>query len=76
MAIITDENYVLGFGRHKGKSIRELIEDGERDYLLWAHENVELFELDHILLDEVERDASATNWIDPEGYWDAERHYQ
>jgi len=36
---------VLWFGKHKGKTIRQVIESGEGKYIQWAIEK-ELFELD------------------------------
>ena len=49
---ITDRNHVMTFGRYKGFSIGEIIEN-EPSYLEWLTKNTD-FELDHKLMDEVE----------------------
>jgi len=45
---ITDKSHVVGFGKHKGKSIGELI-DSEPEYLLWCVERG-ILDLDHKLI--------------------------
>ena len=49
---ISDRNHVMTWGKYKGFSIAEIIEN-EPGYLEWLCENTE-FELDHKLMDEVE----------------------
>lgn len=49
---ISDRNHVLGFGKYKGFSIAEIIEN-EPSYLEWLCANTD-FELDHLLMDELE----------------------
>lgn len=50
---ITDKDYVLRFGKHKSKSIGELI-DTEPEYLLWCVER-DILDLDHKLIDKIEQ---------------------
>lgn len=47
--IIKDESTKMGFGKHKGQTITEVMKDNA-SYLLWAHENVDFFKLDERLL--------------------------
>ncbi len=49
---ISDRDHVMTFGKYKGKTVGNLILDAP-DYLAWLCANTE-FELDHILMDEVE----------------------
>lgn len=49
---ISDRNFVMPFGKYKGETVGNLIQDAP-DYLAWLCQNTD-FELDHILMDEVE----------------------
>ncbi len=50
---ITDREWVMPFGKHKGKTIAYLM-DADPQYLAWCIER-DMIELDHILLDEFEQ---------------------
>lgn len=50
--IITDPNAKIGFGKYKDSTIRQIILD-DPEYLLWC-ESKGLFEMDHIIHDELE----------------------
>ena len=50
---ISDRETVLTFGKYKGESIADILEE-DAQYLVWLHDNSDFFELDHILLDEAE----------------------
>jgi len=58
---ISDRNYVMPFGKYKGETIADLLFE-DPAYLEWLHKSTD-FELDHILLDEVQT-----------SYEDAARH--
>jgi uncharacterized protein (DUF3820 family) len=49
-----DLDHVLTFGRHRGRTIEDVLEDDPR-YLLWVCENVDDFELDDVVAHELER---------------------
>ena len=36
----------LNFGKYKGETIQEIIDDGNAEYLEWCMDNIEWFELD------------------------------
>lgn len=55
---ITDRNCVLTFGKYRGYSIADVIEN-EPQYAVWLHENLHSFELGADLLEE------ALNAINP-----------
>lgn len=55
---IDDANSVMGFGRHKGKHIYELIAE-DPEYLEWAHENVDRFKLSPRLMRDVRNNISS-----------------
>lgn len=46
----------LDFGKHRGRKVEDVLED-DPGYLLWAMENVERFEVDAALYDEIVRAA-------------------
>ena len=50
---VRDRNFVMPFGKHKGETIGDLIIHAPQ-YLEWLHYKTD-FELDHVLLDEVEQ---------------------
>jgi DNA recombination-dependent growth factor C len=46
--------YVFTFGKHKGKTVKQVMEE-DASYLLWADDNVEGFELSDYLRDQAEQ---------------------
>lgn len=62
----------LSFGMFKGRKVSEIIDDVRgASWLLWAHNNVEFFNLDRETLDKA-RDTKQ-RWDlhgSPEGFWD------
>lgn len=52
-----DLDSVLRFGKHRGRTIEDVLEDDPR-WLLWASENVDDFELDTAVMDAVVRACS------------------
>lgn len=46
---ISSEDTKITFGKHKGKTITEVLKEAP-SYLLWAHMNVDFFKLDNRLL--------------------------
>jgi hypothetical protein len=46
----------IRFGRHRGRLVEEVLED-DPGYLLWCMENVESFDVDQALHDEIVRAA-------------------
>lgn len=56
---ITDRNHVLGWGRYKGESIADLLEV-RPDYLVWAHNTLDWFELSAEILDDAEEFSTTT----------------
>jgi uncharacterized protein (DUF3820 family) len=64
--MVTDIKAVLAFGKYKGESLQEII-DNDPQYLLWLHNNTD-FELSAELLDLVEGSPSKqADWYK----WDA-----
>ncbi len=52
---IDSKDYVMPFGKYKGKTIKEVIEGWcDAQYLVWLHENSDGFELSANLLEECE----------------------
>lgn len=49
MQTLSDENSKMTFGKHKGKTLTQVMVI-DPSYLLWAHENVDFFKLDDRLL--------------------------
>jgi hypothetical protein len=61
---ISDRNFVLQFGKHRGKSIAFLM-DAEPEYLVWCLEN-EIFSFSVSLQDEFEQmNPWINNWTAP-----------
>lgn len=56
MPRLYDLDTVLDFGKHKGLTVEDVLNDDPR-YLLWALENVERFEVDNALHDAIVRAA-------------------
>lgn len=52
---IANDQHVIRFGRWKGRTVADVLEL-DPAWLIWAHNNVEHFELNHILLDRAEGD--------------------
>lgn len=50
---ITDRDTELTFGKYKGLTVGEVILY-DPQYLLWAIDNLDWFDLDHKLMDEIE----------------------
>jgi hypothetical protein len=50
---ITSLDHVMRWGKYKGKSLRFLIEF-DPQYILWAADKVEHFDIDHKLQEEIE----------------------
>lgn len=44
-------DWVFTFGKYKGDSIQEVIENGDADYVMWCQENVDWFDLHVDVLD-------------------------
>ena len=53
---IRDRDTVLAFGKYKGESIADVMEENPQ-YLVWLHNNSEYFELHADLLEECEEGA-------------------
>lgn len=51
-ASVFRKHYTLTFGKYKGKKIEDVIEEDPK-YLLWAHENIEWFQLSDEALEDV-----------------------
>lgn len=51
-----DLDIAMQFGKHKGRSVEDVLAD-DPQYLLWALENVDSFEVDAALQDAIERAA-------------------
>lgn len=56
---ITDPRTVLTFGKYRGETIREVL-DNDPQYLVWLHENSEHFELGWELLEEASKPPQHT----------------
>lgn len=56
--------YVFTFGKHKGKTVKEVMET-DPSYLLWADENVDGFKLSDYLRDKAEEELAAENDWEP-----------
>ena len=68
-SLITDRKAVLVFGKYKGESIQDVL-DNDPQYLVWLHENNEFFELGWELLEEASKPrehtfSGYTNRYDP-----------
>jgi len=50
---ITDRQTILQFGKYKGRTL-EFILEHDPQYLLFCQENIDWFDLDHKILDDVE----------------------
>ncbi len=57
--IITDPRTILTFGKYRGETIREVL-DNDPQYLVWLHENSEHFELGWELLEEASKPPQHT----------------
>lgn len=53
---ITDRKHVMEFGKFKGETIQEIL-DNDPLYLVWLVENVPEFDLHHELLEEAENNG-------------------
>lgn len=51
---ITDKKAILTFGKYKGQSI-EFVMDTDPQYLLFCQSSIDWFDLDHKILDELDR---------------------
>mgnify|MGYP001172853709 CR=1 FL=1 len=58
-AIVTDKRAVLAFGKYKGETIQDVL-DNDPQYLVWLHENSEHFELGWELLEEASKPPQHT----------------
>lgn len=50
---ISDKQHILNFGKYKGLTIEEVI-DEDANYLLYCQSKIDWFDLDHKILDEIE----------------------
>lgn len=51
-AVLHDRDSVISFGKYKGQTVQEVMND-DPDYLIWAYENIVEFDLDAQVLDEI-----------------------
>ena len=63
---ITDRKTILTFGRYKGYSVEDILEV-DPQYLLFCQNKIDWFDLDHKILDEIEKPDLRDNPID---MWD------
>ena len=54
--LIDLDTYVFTFGKHKNRSIRDVIDD-DANYVLWCHDNIEWFKLSEGDYDKVDLEA-------------------
>lgn len=60
---------VLSFGRYKGRTIREMLED-DPDYLTWAHTHIGWFKLEQDVMDAAIEAALKKDYYDVGDYED------
>lgn len=58
---ITDRGYIFQFGKYKNYSLDDIM-DVDRQYLVWLHNNSNMFELSAELLDEAEGGSDEHVW--------------
>jgi hypothetical protein len=63
---IFDFDTEINFGKHKGKTPQELIEDGQASYIVWIYDNVDWCVLTDDLYDEA---SEAAETEDHDGYY-------
>lgn len=60
--VITNKGERLGFGKYRGWTIAEVLAE-QPDYLVWAQDNIDGFDIHSSILDEVEdRYVSRSDW--------------
>lgn len=56
--LLSGESHVLDFGKHKGKTVKQVM-DIEASYLIWAHEKTDKLFLKDEVLRKAKREAEA-----------------
>lgn len=54
---VEDKDYIFTFGKHEGLSVEEVLEEpGGAAYLCWCMDNLEWFDMDSYLYEEISED--------------------